>query len=116
MKDIKQYFANGKNIIDKEIVIDPDNVVKQEKQEQEETIATDRCKRMKIRVSRNGSASRMCDIIKSRKSDPIDKMSSLFNGEMNNGQIFLQDGTSKSGLIESDIKQPLKKVSLILTF
>jgi len=113
MKDIKQYFANGKNIIDKEIVIDPDNV-KQEKQEQEETIATDRCKRMKIRISRNGSASRMCDIIKS-KSDPIDKMSNLFNGEINN-QIFLQDGTLKSGLIESDIKQPLKKVSLILTF
>jgi len=114
MKDIKQYFANGKNIIDKEIVIEPDNVVKQEKQEQEETIATDRCKRMKIRVSCNGSASRMCDIIKS-KSDRIDKMSSLFIGETNNGQIFLQDETSK-GLIESDIKQPLKKVFLILTF
>lgn len=101
MKDIKQYFANG-NIVGV-AATDSDNV------EQEE-IATGKRKRVKIRISRNSSASRMCDIIES-KSDLIDKTPSPFNGEINNSQKTLQDGTPKSGLMDADIKRRLKKVS-----
>lgn len=112
MKDIKQYFTNGTNIIDKEAVIDSGNVMEQEEQEQEDTIVTSKRKRVKIRISRN-SISRTCDIIEN-KSDLIDKTPSLFNSEINNSQRTLRDGTSKSSLTESGIKQHLKKVSLIL--
>ncbi|KAG5348082.1 ATAD5 protein, partial [Acromyrmex charruanus] len=107
MKDIKQYFANGKNIIDKEIDTNLSNV-KKEDQEQE-GIATNKHKRMRIRISSNGSSSRMYDI--ENKNDLIDKTSSPFNGEINNSERTLQDGTPKSGLTESSIKRRLKKRS-----
>lgn len=112
MKDIKQYFTNGTNIIDKEAVIDSGNVMEQEEQEQKDTIVTSKRKRVKIRISRN-SISRTCDIIEN-KSDLIDKTPSPFNSEINNDQRTLRNGTPKSSLTESGIKQRLKKVSLIL--
>lgn len=108
MRDIKQYFANGRNIVS-EAAADSGNV-KQEEQEQEETIATGKRKRVKIRISRNSSASRICDIVES-KSDLIDKTPSPFNGKRNNGQRTLQSGTLKSGSTDSGVKQHLKKVS-----
>lgn len=111
MKDIKQYFANGRNIVDKE-ASDPSNIAGQEAREQEETIAMGKRKRVKIRISRDGSANRMCDIIES-KSDLIDKTLNPFNGEVNNGQRT-QDGTPKSGLAESGVKRRLEKVIEIL--
>ncbi|KAG5314528.1 ATAD5 protein, partial [Pseudoatta argentina] len=107
MKDIKQYFANGKNIIDKEIDTNLSNV-KEEDQEQED-IATNKHKRMRIRISSNGSSSRMYDI--ENKNDLIDKTPSPFNGEINNSERILQDGTPKSGLTESSRKRRLKKRS-----
>lgn len=103
MKDIKQYFANGRSIVGKEVDSDPDNIA-----EQEGTIATGKRKRVKIRISRDDSASRMCDIIES-KSDLIDKTPSPFNGVINNDQKTQQDGTPKSSLTESGVKQRLKK-------
>ena len=105
MKDIKQYFANGKNIVNKEATaIDP--VVSAE---QEETIVRGKRKRVKIRISLKDSAS-MCDIIDS-KSDLIDKTPSPFNGKVNNGRRRLrQDKTPKSDLADSDLKPQLEKV------
>ncbi|KYM94827.1 ATPase family AAA domain-containing protein 5 [Cyphomyrmex costatus] len=102
MKDIKQYFDNGKNIVDKETDTDLDNV---KEEDQEEIIATGKRKRVRIRISSVGSSSRMCDIIET-KSNLIDKTPSPFNGEINNGQKTLQSGTSKS-----DVKRHLKKHS-----
>ncbi|KYQ56478.1 ATPase family AAA domain-containing protein 5 [Trachymyrmex zeteki] len=110
MKDIKQYFANGKNIVDKETDTDLSNV--KEDQEQEDIIATCKRKRVKIRISSNGSSSRMCII--ENKNDLIDKTPSPFNDEINNGQRTLQDGTPKSSLTESGVKRRLKKVFFIL--
>ncbi|XP_018056078.1 PREDICTED: replication factor C subunit 1 [Atta colombica] len=105
MKDIKQYFANDKNI-DKETDTDLGNV-KEEDQEQED-IATNKHKHMRIRISSNGSSSRMYDI--ENKNDLIDK-TSPFNSEINNGERTFQDGTPKPGaLIKSSIKR-LKKHS-----
>jgi hypothetical protein len=105
MKDIKQYFANGRNIVNKEATaIDPDNV----SAEQEETIARSKRKRVKIRISLNDSAS-ICDIIDS-KSDLIDKTPSPFNGKVNNGRRIRQDKTPKSDLAKSDLKPQLEKV------
>lgn len=108
MRDIKQYFANGRNVDKK---TDSSSDVEQEECEREE-IVTGKRKRVKIRISRSSSASRMCDIIES-KSDLIDKTPSPFNGEIN-GHKTLQDGTPKSGLTESGVKQCLKKVSILL--
>lgn len=116
MKDIKQYFANGRNIVDKKAVTDSSNDVEQEEREEcerEVTIATGKRKRVKIRISRNSSASRMCDIIES-KSDLIDKTPSPFNSEINSDRKTLQDGTPKSGSTELDVKRRLKKVSILL--
>lgn len=112
MRDIKQYFANGRNI-DKKAVTDSSNDVERDDCEREETIATGKRKRVKIRISRNGSASRMCDIIES-KSDLIDKTPSPFNSEINSDHKTLQDGTPKSGSTELNVKQRLKKVSILL--
>jgi len=109
MKDIKQYFANDKNIVDKETDTDLGNV-KEENQEQED-IATNKHKHMRIWISSNGSSSRMYDI--ENKNDLIDK-TSPFNSEINNGERTFQDGTPKPGaLIKSSIKR-LKKVFFIL--
>lgn len=105
MKDIKQYFANGKNIVNKETTaIDHDNV----SAEKEETIARGKRKRVKIRISLNDSAS-MCNIIDS-KSDLIDKTPSPFNGKVNNSRRIRRDKTSKPDLAESDLKSQLEKV------
>ncbi|XP_025986498.1 ATPase family AAA domain-containing protein 5 [Solenopsis invicta] len=106
MKDIKQYFANGKNIVNKETTaIDHDNV----SAEKEETIARGKRKRVKIRISLNDSAS-MCNIIDS-KSDLIDKTPSPFNGKVNNSRRIRRDKTSKPDLAESDLKSQLEKYS-----
>ena len=109
MKDIKQYFANGKNIADKEIDTDLGNV-KEEDQKQED-VATNKHKRVR-RISSNSSSSRMYNI--ENKNDLIDKTFSPFNGEINNVERTLQDGTPKSDLTESSIKRRLKKVFFIL--
>ncbi|KYN10078.1 PREDICTED: replication factor C subunit 1 [Trachymyrmex cornetzi] len=106
MKDIKQYFANGKNIVDKETDTDLGNVKKDQEQED---IATNKHKCVRIQISSNGSSSKMCDI--ENKKDLIDKTPSPFNGEINNGERTLQDETPKSGLTESGIKRRLKKHS-----
>ncbi|KAL6261962.1 hypothetical protein P5V15_007045 [Pogonomyrmex californicus] len=110
MKDIKQYFTNGRKIVDKETAIDPGNIIEQEEQEQEqEIIATGKRKRVKIRISRSDSRSRMCNVIES-KNDLIDKTPSPYNGEVNSGQKKdLRNETPKSGLIDSNIKQCFKK-------
>lgn len=107
MKGIKQYFTNGRNIVKE---TDSNNIVEQEEQEQEET---GKRKRVKIWISRNDSANRMCDILES-KNDLIDKTPSPFNGEQNNGNKILQDGTPRSGLAESAVKQNVDKVSVLL--
>lgn len=112
MKDIKQYFANDKSIVDKEAATDSSNVVEQER-EQEETVATGKRRRVKIRITRNGSASRMCDIVEN-KSDLIDKTPSPFNGEINNGYQTPQDETPKSSFTKSGVKRRLEKVSILL--
>lgn len=109
MRDIKQYFVNGRDIVDEKV--DSGNDV--EREDQEETIATGKRKRVKIRISRDSSASRMCDIIESR-SDLIDKTPSPFNSEINSDHKALQDGTPKSGSTESDVKRRPKKVSILL--
>jgi len=108
MKDIKQYFTNGKNIIDKET--DSSNIVEQEEREQEDT---GKRKRVKIQISRNGSTNRTCDILES-ENDLIDKTPSPFNGEPNNGHKILQDGTPRSGLTQSAVRQNVDKVSIVL--
>lgn len=112
MKDIKQYFANGGNIVDKEAATKSDNVAEDEERQQE-NVETGKRKRVKIRISRSSSVSRMCDIVDS-KSDLIDKTPSPFNGEVNNGHRISQDGTPKSDSTKSGIKRRLQKVLILL--
>lgn len=113
MKDIKQYFANDRSIVDKEAATKSNNVAEDEERQQEENIETGKRKRVKIRISRSSSASRMCDIVDS-KSDLIDKTPSPFNGEVSNGHKILQDGTPKSDSTKSGIKRRLQKVLILL--
>ncbi|XP_077278918.1 enhanced level of genomic instability 1 [Temnothorax americanus] len=110
MKDIERYFANGKHIhiVDKEAATDSSNVAEQEKREQEETTATGKRERVEIRMSRDSSASRMCDIIES-KGDLIDETPIPFNGDVNNGHKPLRNETPKSEWTESDVKRRLEK-------
>ncbi|XP_012543644.1 ATPase family AAA domain-containing protein 5 [Monomorium pharaonis] len=108
MKDIEQYFANGRNI-NKEATATDDNVAEQEARKQEEIIMMGKRKRVKIRILRDGSTNRMCDIIDN--SDLIDKTPSPFNGEVNDGQRTRQDKTPKSCLTESRVKRRFEKHS-----
>lgn len=103
MKDIKQYFSNGKGIVDGGAA-SIDNVVERKKERQKETIATDRRERVKIRISRNTSKERTCDIIEN-KDDMIDKTPSPFNGKLKNGEKAMHDETPKA-----KSKRNLKKV------
>ncbi|XP_072748662.1 uncharacterized protein Elg1 [Anoplolepis gracilipes] len=102
MKDIKQYFSNGTIKIER-AVADFDNVVEEE--EEQETIATSKRERVKIRISRTSSKGRTCDIIEN-KNDLIDKTPSPFNGRVNNSERTMHDETPKA-----KSKQNLKKGS-----
>jgi len=107
MKNIKQYFINNTKYVDMKVVADPSTTMKQEK-DQEETIAMGKRKRVKIRISRNISKQRTCDIIEN-KNDLIDKTPSPLNVKVNNDKDVAQDGTPKSHL--ADLKWHSKKVS-----
>lgn len=107
MKNIKQYFTSGTKDVDVQVAADPRTTLKQE-EKQEEIIITGKRKRVKIRISRNNSKQRTCDIIEN-KNDLIDKTPSPLNVKVNNDKSVSQDGTPKSYL--PGLKQRLKKVS-----
>jgi len=99
-------------MLGEEIAADSENDV--ELQEDEETIAKGKRKRVKIRISRiRDSKERMCDIIEN-KNDLIDKTPSPFNTKVNNGENTLQDGTPKSHLSTVDLstEQMMKVLDL----
>lgn len=107
MKNIKQYFANGTKGVNAEVTIEPSTTVKQE--EQVEIGATNKKrKRVKIRISRNISKQRTCDIIEN-KNDLIDKTPSP-NVKVNNNKSISQDGTPKSCLTGSRSSKKVEDV------
>jgi len=104
MKNIEQYFVNGTKNVDAQDAADPSIVVEQE--DQKEVIAMGKRKRVKIRISRNVSKQRTCDIIEN-KNDLIDKTPSPLNVKANNDKNVSQDETPKSS---ADLKWRSKKV------